>query len=98
MEYKLLPCESCENLISVIDSKAPTFVCPVCGVINERSRIKKCFGIMKATSPKLECQIDFTDENEGMMNIECMADEVKEALEVLRQAGWEIVFKGSKEI
>jgi RNA polymerase subunit RPABC4/transcription elongation factor Spt4 len=95
MNYKILYCEDCKNLVSVFDNEDPTFVCPICGLLNDRHRSKKYFGTMNITSPEIKCEMRFDEFDEGTMEVEEMDDEVKQALELLRQNGWVIKFIGT---
>jgi predicted RNA-binding Zn-ribbon protein involved in translation (DUF1610 family) len=96
MDYKLLLCESCENLISMKDNDKPLFTCPVCGCLNDRIRKTIYEGHLCITGPTVECEID-NDRDEGSPFVITDLDpEVSDALHILMDAGWSIKFKGSR--
>ena len=96
MQYKVLQCEECENLVHVEDDEAkPTFVCPACGTINDRTTTVKCIGNIEVISEELVCNIDKELNMEELL-IEGADEDLAFALNILLRYGWKIKFKGNK--
>lgn len=95
MEYKILICESCDNVVSVHDNNKPTFICPACGTINERDRFKKYRGVLTIVSDEIDCRLDNTD-NSGRVGIHDIEEDLAEALSILIKYGWNMKFKGDR--
>ena len=94
MDYKLLSCEECENLVSVEDNGEPTFVCPACGTINDRDRMKSYTGQLVITSEEIKCGLDTDDEESALMIFDA-EQEILDALTVLSKYGWTMKFRGN---
>jgi predicted RNA-binding Zn-ribbon protein involved in translation (DUF1610 family) len=94
MEYKLLHCEECDNVVSVEDNKRATFICPACGALNKRERSSAYFGTLSVTSPEMDCELDNTKE-EGIISIPDADDDLLGAIMLLSKYGWTMKFKGS---
>jgi hypothetical protein len=95
MDYKLLLCEECENVVSCEDIDEPTFICPVCGTINERDRTKFYKGSLTIFSPEMKCKIG-TDEDEGIIGLADADEDLLSALTTLTKHGWSMRFKGER--
>jgi predicted RNA-binding Zn-ribbon protein involved in translation (DUF1610 family) len=93
MDYKLLLCENCENVISVSNIENKVFICPACGTINERNRSNNYIGRLVIESPIVSCQLDDTD---GIIKLKDDNEELITALFTLAKFGWSIKFKGIK--
>lgn len=95
MEYKLLACEDCENVVSVLDNEDDVFICPICGTINDRKRSIMYKGALTITSPDMRCKIG-TDEEEGVIGVADADEDLLFALTILGKYGWNMRFKGER--
>ena len=97
MEYRLAVCEGCKNIVSLQDNKKELFVCPVCGVLNERSTAKLYEGEITAHSPIIQCEmeLDNTDQS-GMLLLDNLDEDLQDALQILIECGWRLKFKTKK--
>jgi RNA polymerase subunit RPABC4/transcription elongation factor Spt4 len=94
MEYKLLHCEECDNVVSVKDNNRAIFVCPVCGVLNKRKQTTSYFGKLIITSPQMNCELN--DVEEGVISIPNANDDILHAIMILNKFGWSMKFLGTK--
>lgn len=90
MKHKLLFCEQCDNIVSVLNNKKESFICPLCGTINERHREKKIDGYIKLLSPKTKCIVNSASIDDIYFN-KISASE-RDALTFLNNLGWRIIF------
>lgn len=97
MEYKLLVCEQCENIISVDDVDKPLFTCPACGTLNDRKRVFTYEGTLIATSNKMNCEIDDPLNKKNGFALSSLPIDVENAITTLLKYGWNIKFKGSQK-
>jgi len=90
-EVDIYSCEACEHLVSVKHIKVPTFICPACGTINERLTPEDAVGHLEIKSPKLNCEINVSDEG-GQVFVKDVDDDFEEALAILTKYGFSMKF------
>jgi len=98
MEYKLLVCEDCDNIIMMEDSKKEIYICPVCGTINNRLPTKEYKGELEVSSPEIICKMSpKTNDTNVPFVIKDVDEDIETALTVLTKYGWKIKFKGKSK-
>jgi predicted RNA-binding Zn-ribbon protein involved in translation (DUF1610 family) len=92
MEYKTVKCGHCENIISINDNNEKTYVCPVCGSINDRESNKLYSGSISIISNEMKVMMDDAG-NIGIQEDEYNEDLIH-ALTIMTKYGWGMTFKG----
>jgi len=90
MNHKLLFCEGCDNIVSVLKNRKKIFICPLCGTINKRYREKILEGYIKILSPNTKCVINSCSSNDIHFNK--LSEEEQDAINFLNYNGWRIIF------